>query len=92
MSSFLVLSEGDTLGTGGVMDKCVQMLDKELYGALARRLGRRRGRERGDGRRRERRRQKRRKGVGERERSPPCMEKRAESGDWSEKDDECRWR
>ncbi|GFY16155.1 hypothetical protein TNCV_2348001 [Trichonephila clavipes] len=26
------------------------------------------------------------------ERSPPCMEKRAESGDWSEKDDERRWR
>ncbi|GFV68618.1 hypothetical protein TNCV_2274811 [Trichonephila clavipes] len=31
MSSFLVLSEGDTLETGGVMDKCVQMLDKELW-------------------------------------------------------------
>ncbi|GFX35427.1 hypothetical protein TNCV_102341 [Trichonephila clavipes] len=30
MLSFLVLSEGDTLETGGVMDKCVQMLDKEL--------------------------------------------------------------
>ncbi|GFT81527.1 hypothetical protein TNCV_3673751 [Trichonephila clavipes] len=28
----------------------------------------------------------------ERERRPPCMEKRAESGDWSEKDDERRWR
>ncbi|GFX41354.1 hypothetical protein TNCV_1654371 [Trichonephila clavipes] len=24
--------------------------------------------------------------------SPPCMEKRAESGNWSEKDDERRWR
>ncbi|GFW01478.1 hypothetical protein TNCV_4037811 [Trichonephila clavipes] len=55
MSSFLVLSEGDTLGTGGVMDKCVQMLDKELW-----RLGRRRGEReetegevRGDGKREE---------------------------------------
>ncbi|GFY05285.1 hypothetical protein TNCV_2207311 [Trichonephila clavipes] len=31
MSSFLVLSEGDTRNRGGVMDKCVQMLDKELW-------------------------------------------------------------
>ncbi|GFY04314.1 hypothetical protein TNCV_4414021 [Trichonephila clavipes] len=35
MSSFLVLREGDIIETGGVMDKCVQMLDKELW-----RLGR----------------------------------------------------
>ncbi|GFU99831.1 hypothetical protein TNCV_506521 [Trichonephila clavipes] len=34
----------------------------------------------------------RKKSRRERERSPPCMEKRAESGDWSEKDDERRWR
>ncbi|GFV07422.1 hypothetical protein TNCV_1737801 [Trichonephila clavipes] len=27
-----------------------------------------------------------------RERSPPCMEKRAESGNWSEKDEERQWR
>ncbi|GFX79402.1 hypothetical protein TNCV_1715521 [Trichonephila clavipes] len=59
--------------------------------------GKRRERERGKrkeekGERESRRRKKRRKGVGERERSPPCMEKRAESGHWSEKDDECRWR
>ncbi|GFW56926.1 hypothetical protein TNCV_161551 [Trichonephila clavipes] len=47
---------------------------------------------RGDGKRKGRRRKKRGKRVGERERSPPCMEKRAESGDWSEKDDERRWR
>ncbi|GFY15760.1 hypothetical protein TNCV_1284051 [Trichonephila clavipes] len=39
----------------------------------------------GDGKREE-------KESGERERSPPCIEKRAESGDWSEKDDERRWR
>ncbi|GFY04323.1 hypothetical protein TNCV_4414111 [Trichonephila clavipes] len=36
MSSFLVLREGDNRNKGGVMDKCVQMLDKELW-----RLGRR---------------------------------------------------
>ncbi|GFX85066.1 hypothetical protein TNCV_4998951 [Trichonephila clavipes] len=35
---------------------------------------------------------KREESRGERERSPPCMEKRVESGDWSEKDDERRWR
>ncbi|GFU93792.1 hypothetical protein TNCV_1660161 [Trichonephila clavipes] len=46
----------------------------------------------GKGERESRRRKKRRKGVGERERSPPCMQKRVESGDWSEKDDERRWR
>ncbi|GFV61282.1 hypothetical protein TNCV_2282741 [Trichonephila clavipes] len=85
MSSFLVLSEGDTLGTGGVMDKCIQMLDKELWRLEQDGPGEKDTGERGDGRRRERRRQKRRKGVGERERSPPCMEKRAESGDWSGK-------
>ncbi|GFS98496.1 hypothetical protein TNCV_3478831 [Trichonephila clavipes] len=56
--------------------------------------------ERGDGKRKGRRRKKKGKETekekkrsrGERERSPPCMEKRAESGDWSEKDDERRWR
>ncbi|GFV49848.1 hypothetical protein TNCV_1391301 [Trichonephila clavipes] len=59
-----------------------------------------------DGRRRKKRRERRGEGGDEkgeregrrrkkesgRERSPPCMEKRAESGDWSEKDDERWWR
>ncbi|GFV90681.1 uncharacterized protein TNCV_2223971 [Trichonephila clavipes] len=57
--------------------------------------GERRDRERREGRGKkngERRRKKRGKRVGERERSPPFMEKRAESLDWSEKDDERRWR
>ncbi|GFX72176.1 hypothetical protein TNCV_1954521 [Trichonephila clavipes] len=47
----------------------------------------RRRRERTEGERRERtdgRREERESG-GERERNPPCMEKRAESGNWSEK-------
>ncbi|GFT40408.1 hypothetical protein TNCV_4732431 [Trichonephila clavipes] len=45
-----------------------------------------------DERRRDRRRQRRTKeSRGEREWSPPCMEKRAESGNWRKKDDERRW-
>ncbi|GFW37848.1 hypothetical protein TNCV_4630531 [Trichonephila clavipes] len=43
-------------------------------------------------RRRERERREREEKESEREGSPLCMEKRAESGDWSEKDDERRWR
>ncbi|GFV26951.1 hypothetical protein TNCV_1754101 [Trichonephila clavipes] len=41
--------------------------------------------ERGDGKREE-------KSRGERVRNPPGMEKRTESGDWSEKDEERQWR
>ncbi|GFU78438.1 hypothetical protein TNCV_2300531 [Trichonephila clavipes] len=51
--------------------------------------------ERGEGRRereREETAKAKKNSRGEREGSSPCMEKRAESGDWSEKDDERRWR
>ncbi|GFX64370.1 hypothetical protein TNCV_1413531 [Trichonephila clavipes] len=50
-------------------------------------------REREEGRKkREETAKEKKRSRGEIERSPPCMEKRAESGDWSEKDDERRWR
>ncbi|GFS92543.1 uncharacterized protein TNCV_1160101 [Trichonephila clavipes] len=91
------------LGTGGVMDKCVQMLDKELWrlgpdgsgvfwrvmrkwdeegekgenGKDGGERGERRGKKNGEETEKEREIDGKR--VGEKERSPPCMEKRAES-------------
>ncbi|GFW12947.1 hypothetical protein TNCV_3328791 [Trichonephila clavipes] len=83
MSSFLVLSEGDTRNRWRDGQVCPDV-GQGTMAPWARRLGREGGRTEKDERRRkerERRRQKRRKGVGGRERSPPCMGKRAESGD-----------
>ncbi|GFX22860.1 hypothetical protein TNCV_2606021 [Trichonephila clavipes] len=92
--------------TGGVMDKCVQMWTRN-YGALGQTArGKRRksrekrtresGRENG---RKEEERRKRERGDGKRLKesrgeSEARLEwrKRAESGNWSEKDDEHRWR
>ncbi|GFU99539.1 hypothetical protein TNCV_4082621 [Trichonephila clavipes] len=91
MSSFLVLSEGDTRNRWRDGQVCPDV-GQGTMAPWARRLRRRKTGERREGRRRERRRKKRRKEVGEREGNRPCMEKRAESGDWNEKDDERRWR
>ncbi|GFT25145.1 hypothetical protein TNCV_180361 [Trichonephila clavipes] len=83
MLSFLVLSEGDTRNRWRDGQVCPDV-GQGTMAPWARRLGReRREKEDGDekGERESRRRKKRRKGVGKRESGPPCMEKRAESGD-----------
>ncbi|GFW05153.1 hypothetical protein TNCV_2904431 [Trichonephila clavipes] len=92
MSSFLVLSDGDTKNRWRDGQVCPDV-GQGTMAPWARRLGREKKngekRERvGDGKREE----EKSLGERERERSPPCMKKRAESGDWSEKDDERRWR
>ncbi|GFS98540.1 hypothetical protein TNCV_3479141 [Trichonephila clavipes] len=79
MSSFLWCWVTGILETGGVMDN--------------REGGERRETEREGGKeKREETAKEEKRSLGERERSPPCMEKRAVSGDWSVKDDERRWR
>ncbi|GFU60115.1 hypothetical protein TNCV_3144731 [Trichonephila clavipes] len=122
MSSFLVLSEGDTRNRWRDGQVCPDVGQgtmapwaRRLWCVLAcyAQIGRGRSRETferkktGEREEREKRREedekgeresrrlkKRRKGVEKRERetSPPCMEKSAESEDWSEKDDERQWR
>ncbi|GFV93138.1 hypothetical protein TNCV_2552291 [Trichonephila clavipes] len=104
MSSFLVLCEGDTRNRwrdGQVCPDVRQGImapwDRRLGGQTK---GKRRGEEtgRGDGEGRKksgengREEKTRGDGKGEREWNPPWMEKRAESGNWSEKDDERMWR
>ncbi|GFU46749.1 hypothetical protein TNCV_4683991 [Trichonephila clavipes] len=87
MSSFLVLYEGDTRNRWRDGQVCPDVGQGTMV-PWARRLGREEKEdkkvERTDGKREER--------ESGREWSPPCMEKRAESGNWSEKDDERRWR
>ncbi|GFW78430.1 hypothetical protein TNCV_1379761 [Trichonephila clavipes] len=84
MSSFLVLGDGDTRNRWRDGQVCPDV-GQGTMAPWARRLGRRKKkveRERGDGEKRrvrERRRKKIRKRVERDERSPPCMEKRAES-------------
>ncbi|GFY05342.1 hypothetical protein TNCV_2207881 [Trichonephila clavipes] len=99
MSSFLVLSEGDTRNRWRDGQVCPDV-GQGTMAPWARRLGengktgereegkknaeregdgKREGRRRGDGKGEEK------ESGRERERSPPCMEKRAESGDWSGK-------
>ncbi|GFX44445.1 hypothetical protein TNCV_1394661 [Trichonephila clavipes] len=59
-------------------------LKEEKEGELKRRERKRRKKRRKESEREEET-EKEKKRVGERERSPPCMEKRVESGDWSGK-------
>ncbi|GFU82793.1 hypothetical protein TNCV_265901 [Trichonephila clavipes] len=101
MSSFLVLSDGDTrnrwrdgqvcpdVGQGTMAPWARRLGRREEKGKKERRETERKGRSR---KRRERESRRLKESRGERERSSPCMEKRAESGDWSEKDDERRFR
>ncbi|GFT61867.1 hypothetical protein TNCV_4914591 [Trichonephila clavipes] len=96
-----MLCEGDTKNRWRDGQVCPDV-GQETMAPWARRLGRGKdGSERGgeekkksgeNGRRKRRERRRKKESRGERERSPPCMEKRAESGNWSEKDDERRWR
>ncbi|GFX20528.1 hypothetical protein TNCV_3488851 [Trichonephila clavipes] len=105
MSSSLVLSEGDTRNRWRDGQVCPDVGQRTMV-PWARRPGRRGRRERKrreNGGREEKGRTKKERGrVGDgkreekesgREREEPalCLEKRAESGDWSEKDDERRW-
>ncbi|GFT80403.1 hypothetical protein TNCV_2184581 [Trichonephila clavipes] len=71
MSSFLVLSEGDTRNRWRDGQVCPDV-GQGTMAPWARRLGKKR-RERTEGRRIERRRQKRRKRVGDREREEPTL-------------------
>ncbi|GFS50698.1 hypothetical protein TNCV_2042571 [Trichonephila clavipes] len=85
MSSFLVLSDGDTRNRWRDGQVCPDV-GQGTMAPWARRPGRERRRREETEKERESRRRKKR-----RERSPPCMEKRVEPGDWREKDDERRW-
>ncbi|GFU25979.1 hypothetical protein TNCV_5104711 [Trichonephila clavipes] len=93
MSSFLVLSDGDTRNRWRDGQVCPDV-GQGTMAPWARRLGEGRRRKKKKTGEREKRKKERReeKKRSRGERSPPCMEKRAESGDWSEKDDERRWR
>ncbi|GFV02978.1 hypothetical protein TNCV_2744411 [Trichonephila clavipes] len=100
MSSFLVLSEGDTRNRWRDRQVCPDV-GQGTMAPWARRLGREKIRKRTDGRRRRvdgkgeresRRRKKRRKRVGERERGARLVWRKGLSPGLKWKEDERRWR